>query len=210
MSQVITIGMLKGGSGKTTSAVFTALHHAAAGRTVVGLDGDQTSQSMHDWARLADAAGTPLPFEVIRYPFADIAEEVERQRLQADVVVVDAGGGDLEFLVSAATVSDVLLMPLAPSGADARRVEATMKAAERGATQNQRGLLAALAIVRADGRSAEPERWRAQLLADERPLLDTSIGARVLYSRAYGTLPDDVGEYADLLAEVDREMAVTA
>ncbi|WP_018658494.1 ParA family protein [Actinomadura flavalba] len=204
---VITLGMLKGGSGKTTSAMFIALRYARSGRRVVVLDADPTSQSAHDWARLA---GDALPVTVVRHTYDDIADEIGRQAQAHDVVVVDVGGGAPHLLEAAASVSDVLLMPLAPAAADARRVAATLASAERGAARNRRGLLAYVVIVRADGRSAEPARWREQMQRDGHPLVETTIGARVLYSRAYGTAPSDVGEYEALLAEVEQDLAVNA
>lgn len=206
---VVTIGMLKGGAGKTTSAVFAATRYAEQGLAVTVLDGDQTSQSAHDWARLAAAAGDPLPFEVVRFPFVDdVAREIAERRAsgKADVVIVDAGGGSALYLEEAASESDALLMPLAPSGADTRRIQATMVAAERGAARNPRGLVAFLCLVRADARTSQPRRWRKQLETDGHPLLDCSIGDRVLYSDAYGTWPESVGEYDAVLAEVEAEL----
>lgn len=211
---VIVIAMLKGGSGKTTSAVLTALYYARQGLDVDLLDGDHTSQSAYDWARIAAASGTPLPFQVERFPYTnDIAAELRQRRAASPTkkrIIVDAGGGDAMYLEEAASEADILISTLAPSAADARRVDATLKAAERGAERNPRGLLTTMALVRADHRTSQPRRWRNQLKADGRPLLDTSIGARVLYSDAYGTCPDDVGEYAPLLAEVETDLVVPA
>lgn len=205
---VLVVGMLKGGTGKTTTAVFSALHYAEQGRDVVVLDGDQTSQSAYDWARLAQSAGDPLPFEVVRFPFADdVAAEVARLRTQHDVVVIDAGGGSAQYLEEACSAADVLLMPLAPTGFDARRLAATLQSAERAAQRNPGGLIAYVTMVRADARTSAPRRWRQQLLTDKRPLTDTSIGDRVLYADAYGRRPAEVGEYAALLCEVGQELA---
>lgn len=204
---VIVIGMLKGGAGKTTSAIFTALRYAALGMSVDLLDGDQTSQSAHDWAGLAKRAGTPLPFEVTRFPWQeDVAAEIRQRRTGgADVIVVDAGGGSSGYLEEAVSEADILLMTLAPSGADARRLQATITAAERGAARNASGLDAYVALVRADYRTSAPGRWEEQLRADDRPLLGSTIRDLVLYSDAYGTRPGDVGEYEPLLREVEAD-----
>lgn len=204
---VIVFGMLKGGTGKTTSAIFSALRFAEQGRKVVVLDGDQTSQSAYDWWRLAKAAGQPLPFEVVRFPFQeDIAEEIDRLRQESDVVIVDAGGGNSSYFEEACSQADVLLMPLAPTAAEARRIPATMQSAERAAARNPRGLTVYCVLVKADSRTSQPRRWRDQLVADGHPLTDTNVGDLVLYSDAYGQMPTTVGAYEQLLAEVDGEL----
>lgn len=206
--RVIVVGMLKGGSGKTTSAVLIAHRYAALGDDVDLLDGDQTSQSSYDWARQAGLAGNPLPFNVDRHPYVDdVVEEIRRRRDAGRRVVVDAGGGSAQYLEEVCSIADVLLATLAPSGADARRLDATLRAAERGAARNPDGLDAYVALVRCDNRTSAPGRWEEQLLADERPLLDTKVRDLVLYSDAYGHRPDDVGEYEPLLAEVEAERA---
>lgn len=205
---VIVIGMLKGGSGKTTTTVNLGTAFAEDGYSVGVRDGDQTSQSAYDWARNAAAAiegrpATPLPFDVVRYPYGDIAEEIARMRETVDIGIIDAGGGDAGFLEEACTAADLALMTLAPSAADARRVAATMTAIERGGARNPRGLVACTAIVRADSRTSEPYLWQKQLEADGYPVLDTMIGSRVAYSRAYGTRPEP-GEYRNLAAELGQ------
>ncbi len=203
-STVIVVGMLKGGSGKTTSAMFTALTYARRGRRVVVLDGDQTSQSAYDWSKLAADAGDPLPFEVERYPFEDVAKHIDECRGRYDVIIVDAGGGSATYLEEAVTAADLLLIPTAPAAADTRRLAATLASATRGADRNTRpeGVSAVMVMVRADHRTGQPKDWRAQLDADGHTLAVTDIRDLVLYSDAYGRTPVDAGEYPALLAEV--------
>jgi chromosome partitioning protein len=211
-SLVIVIGMLKGGTGKTTSAVFLALEAARRGRDVELLDGDLTSQSAHDWANLARAAGQPLPFQVTRYPYAeDIAEEITRRRAPGKVLVVDAGGGSAQFLEESCTQADALLMPLSPTAADARRLAATLTSAERAAARNPSpaGLYVCCTLVKADRRTSQPRRWREQLHADDRPLTDTVISDWVLYSDAFGLHPEHPGEYTPLMDELAADMELT-
>jgi chromosome partitioning protein len=201
---VIVVGMLKGGSGKTTTAIFTALAFARRGMRVRVLDGDQTSQSAYDWARVADANDEPLPFQVERYPFEDIADHIRRARPDADVIIVDAGGGSASYLEEAVSAADLLIIPTAPAAADARRLAATMTSATRGADRNTNpdGVSAVLVLVRADHRTGQPRAWGEQLRADGHNLADNTIRDLVLYSDAYGHTPDGPGEYEALLVEV--------
>ena len=203
-STVIVVGMLKGGSGKTTTAMFTALTYAQRGQSVLVLGGDQTSQSAYDWSRLAADAGDPLPFEVERYPFEDIAAHINTTRSQYDVIVVDAGGGSATYLEEAVTAADLLIIPTAPAAADTRRLAATLASATRGAdrTTQPGGVSAVMVMVRADHRTGQPAAWRQQLVDDGHVLATTTIRDLVLYSDAYGHTPTDAGEYPALLAEV--------
>lgn len=202
---VIVVGMLKGGSGKTTSAIFMALAYARRGHRVLVLDGDATSQSAYDWARLAEAAGEPLPYTVQRHPFEDIADYLREVReTDYDVIIVDAGGGSATYFELAVSAADLVFMPLAPAGADARRVDATLASATRGADRNDNedGVSAVMVLVRADRRTGQPAAWREQLEADDHNIAKTEIGDYVLYSDAYGHCPRSAGEYEKLLVEV--------
>jgi chromosome partitioning protein len=202
------IGLLKGGTGKTTTAMFIALHYALQGKKVIVLDGDQTSQSAYDWFKLATKRDEPLPFEVERYPFQDeIAEHIADLRATYDVIVVDAGGGNSTYFEEAVSEADVLLTPLAPTEAEARRLPATLKSAKHAGERNRRGVLMLTTLVKARANTSEPADWRAKLINDKMPLTDTYVPLQVLYSRAYGHLPAVVGVYADLVAEVEKELA---
>lgn len=208
---VIVVGMLKGGTGKTTTAIFTALAFAEQGREVEVLDGDLTSQSAYDWWLLASGTDRPLPFRVTRFPFENIAEEIQQRRTAGSVLIIDAGGHNAGYLEEACSEADALLIPLSPTAADARRLDGTWKTAERAAARNPHpaGLYAVCTLVRADRRTTQPRKWRAQLDADDRSLTETIIGDRVLYSDAYGQRPEHPGEYTDLINELDGDMELT-
>ncbi|MGW5474199.1 hypothetical protein [Streptomyces chartreusis] len=73
---VIVVGMLKGGTGKTTSAWFIALYYAVVlGLPTLLLDADAAGQSAYDWFKVAQAAGFDIPANLVveRYPFDDLA-----------------------------------------------------------------------------------------------------------------------------------------
>lgn len=205
MARVVVVGFLKGGTGKTTTAMHLACGLADGGRTVHLLDGDPTSQSAYDWAGLAQAAGDPLPFATERYPFEDVADRIATLRGEVDDVVVDAGGGGAVYLEESISAADLMLATLAPEAAETRRVVATLAAATRGAERNRRpeGVSVLVVLTRSKSSSTQRVVWRRQLAEDGHPVADTEIRDLVQYSDAYGTRPSGLGDYAALLGELE-------
>ncbi|MFC4454169.1 ParA family protein [Deinococcus sonorensis] len=100
---VISVASLKGGVGKTTSAVHLAAHLALAGQRVVLADGDRI-RTATAWAR-----GGHLPYPVI--PITALARGVSMY----DAVVLDTEGGvENGKLIEYAQTSDLVLLPTSP------------------------------------------------------------------------------------------------
>ena len=96
---------LKGGVGKTTSAIGTAEALARLGHTVTVRDADPSGAATL-WAHKALSAGRPLPFgvEVVnRFTVAAPAEEewvlIDTPPLQTDLLVTTTGPIDLERML---------------------------------------------------------------------------------------------------------------
>lgn len=210
--RVIVVGMLKGGTAKTHSAMFIALRYAQQDKRVIVLDGDPTSQSAWDWAKVAiNERHQELPFEVERYPFQqDVAEHIRELSADFDVVIVDAGGGNPSYLEEVVAEADIFVAPFAPTEGEARRLTPTFQLVERAAERNPKGLVAYAVMVKADHRTSQPRRWRNRVVEDGHPLADTDIDALVLYTDAYGTVPDHPGEYEDLMVEIEKDMEAAA
>ncbi|MGW4137686.1 ParA family protein [Streptomyces mirabilis] len=146
---VIVVGMLKGGTGKTTSAWFIALYYAVVlNLPTLLLDADSTSQS---------------------------ATKIERRKLVA-----------------------------------------TFDEAERAAARNEHGVTAHVVMVKADDRTSLPGRAKDQLLdpgegegigpdRDEAfPLAETTVHSWVHYMEAFGEIPTELSEYANLMKELTQ------
>ncbi|SES03697.1 chromosome partitioning protein [Streptomyces sp. yr375] len=214
---VIVVGMLKGGTGKTTSAWFIALYYAIVlGLPTLLLDADATSQSAYDWFKVAQAAGFEIPANLVveRYPFDDIAEYIRTKRAEFGAIVVDAGGGSARIFHEAVTEANLLLVPVAPTKIERRKLVATFDEAERAAARNEHGVTAHVVMVKADDRTSLPGRAKQQLLEpaegegigpdrDEPfPLADTTIHSWVHYMEAFGEIPTELSEYANLMKEL--------
>ncbi|ULH14150.1 ParA family protein (plasmid) [Deinococcus sp. KNUC1210] len=100
---VISVASLKGGVGKTTSAIHIAAHLALAGQKVLLADGDRI-RTATAWAR-----GGHLPFPVL--PITALARGVA----QYDAVVMDTEGGvENGKLIEYAQTSDLIVLPTSP------------------------------------------------------------------------------------------------
>jgi chromosome partitioning protein len=214
---VIVVGMLKGGTGKTTYAWFIALYDAVVlGIPTLLLDADATSQSAYDWFKVAAAEGFEIPKNLLveRYPFDDIAEYIREKRPEFGAIVVDAGGGSARIFHEAVTEANLLLVPVAPTKIERRKLVATFDEAERAAARNTRDVTAHVVMVKADDRTSLPRTAKDKLLDPAKgegigpdrdepfPLAETTVHSWVHYMEAFGEIPTELSEYAELMKEL--------
>ena len=116
----------KGGTGKSTTAVHTAVALAAQGRSVAAIDLDSRQRTMTRYlenrAKTIDRLAKPLAqpqFEVLE----DLSEQsldaaVERLGADADVIVIDTPGRDDAVARAAILKADTLVTPMNDSFVD--------------------------------------------------------------------------------------------
>ncbi|MGK5533422.1 ParA family protein [Streptomyces sp. URMC 129] len=210
-AQVIVVGTLKGGVGKTRLAMLMALYLAVVhGRTVKVFDGDTVSQTAHDWHRDAKRMGREWPagVEVVRHPFPDINEEIEAARSEVDHVIGDIGGGNPTVFSSALEWANLLLTPIGADESEIRRLGQTWREARTAAANSAVGGFDSYVVLsRTDHRTRQPADAREILTSGEGghpvyPLCDTELRYRVGYSRAFARVPADFLDVPALLAEV--------
>jgi chromosome partitioning protein len=116
----------KGGTGKSTTAVHTAIALAASGHRVGALDLDSRQRTMTRYLENRDATmrrlETELPkaaYEVLEDPSEDTLEAaLNRLAEQADVIVIDTPGRDDAVSRSAILKADTLVTPMNDSFVD--------------------------------------------------------------------------------------------
>jgi chromosome partitioning protein len=208
-AEVWAVMMLKGGVGKTTTAVMLALAMARAGREVCLVDCDVHTQGATEWVSRVYAAGLEPPFDMVQWSRAGgglllpfVRGTV--QRTEAQLVIADMGAEDPDAIRQLLPVVDELISPLAPEPADLARVRNTSALV---APARPRWLLTR---VDATGRGAATLARRALTEAGERVLAWEVPRNRSDYASAFGTLPEDLGVYGAVALELAGQLGAGA
>lgn len=135
MPKVISIGNMKGGVGKTTTAVQIAQQLGKKGRTLL-LDADEELQCAVYW-REGDFDG--WTFDAAPFQEADAA----RMAAYAYVVIDTKGNERGNDLVNLAKDSDLLVIPTKPDGLSATGLIRTLRPLLEAGVQNYRVLIVA-------------------------------------------------------------------
>lgn len=113
---IITIGGIKGGSGKTTVAVSLAVLLSKS-KKVLLVDADKQGTST-DFATLREDTLGDSGFTAITLLDKQVRTEVQKLAPQYDYVVIDTGGRDTTSQRAALTICDLYLVPFAPKSFD--------------------------------------------------------------------------------------------
>lgn len=173
---VIGIGVLKGGTGKTTSSIFLALLLAIVfGLKVAVIDTDDNSQTVDNWYRIREQQTPPeeVPFDLVSYDpkdeeGPDLDDVIEELKKTHQVVIVDSGGAGKETYWEMCKAANLVILPVAPSGYEISRIKASLRQAAKGAKGNP-GLRVSVYLVKCSGNNT--------LAEEQRPVLEALVGA---------------------------------
>lgn len=188
----VTVAMLKGGTGKTTTAAHLAAAFSLRGPTL-GIDADGQG-SFLGWAEMADEG---FPATVVAMPTRTIHKEIGRLGRPYKFGVIDTPNDpsrDQAVIASAIRAADVVVIPVAPSPVEFLRLQPTLQHVED-ARVNRPELraVALLTRVRSVTRSSSEARDALAELADQGlDVLDTWVPLREHIAQSVGdAIPAD-------------------
>jgi chromosome partitioning protein len=181
---IVTVGGIKGGSGKTTVATNLAVILSQAGRDTLLIDADDQETSS-DFTNLRnERIETGAGYTSIKLTGPAVRTETLRLKEKYQEIIIDTGGRDTTSQRASLTVSDILLVPFVPRSFDVWTLEKVSTLVAEMGTANP-ALKAYTFINRADPRGSDNED-AAEVLKDTPTLIfiPTPIGGRKAFSNA--------------------------
>lgn len=172
---IVAVVNIKGGVGKTTTAIALATLAARAGLDTVVLDADEQS-SASLWAWNAEQDGRPLPFPV------ESANIATLRRLEHDdgrFVVIDTPPTG-KVTDEAKDVADFVIVPTSPNSIDLQQTSAVSDNLE------ESGKPYAVLIVRAEPHTIALKSAQEYFREKDTSLFDTVIPKRADLGNVYG------------------------
>jgi chromosome partitioning protein len=181
---IITVGGIKGGSGKTTVATNLTVLLAADGRDVLLVDADdqETASDFTVWRN--KSADGQAGYTAIQLTGDAVRTEVLRLALKYDDIVIDTGGRDTTSQRAAMTVSHVYLVPFVPRSFDVWTLERVAKLIEEMRPANP--ALRAFAFLNRADSGGNDNSDAAEYLRDSTVIefIDMPLGGRKAFSNA--------------------------
>lgn len=197
----IAVVNLKGGTAKSTSAMFLAAALSRRGRTLV-VDCDPQGSAL-TWAEAAEEDGGEMGFNVVSIPTRDVKKRVDRLAGDYEYVVLDTPPTDLDIVRAALHAADVALVAISPSDMDINRFRPTLELVAEVESLSDLDYRVLLTMVRRISREGRDARVAMESL--DLPVLKTEIPFLSVYRSAFGETIEDLGDYgrvADELLEV--------
>jgi len=191
---------LKGGTGKTVTAIHVASALAGQGRTLL-IDADPQGSAL-SWSEEAEN----LPFAVVGLPVRDLHRRLKDLLPGVTHAVIDTPPGDRAIVRSAIAAAEVVVVPIPPSIIDLDRLRPTLEIIAEVEALTPVQVFVLLTRVRAATRSG---RMTREILSEMGvSLLDTQIPLREGLSTSFGTVPPGDNPYQVVVNElITRNLA---
>jgi chromosome partitioning protein len=200
---ILAILSLKGGVGKTTTAMHLAAVVAERGLNPIVIDCDTENSAM----RWAARAGDDLGFQVEQGDTNKLAVQLRVHQKAGRVVIVDGPPNNREIIARVGMMADVVLVPVNPTGLDLDRLNPTLDLLAD--LEAARGELPAYILFTrfSDKRLLDRE---AQEALKKFPVLDQRIRQLTVYANVFGGTPMLLEEYAHVWDAIADEFKTEA
>lgn len=197
-----TIGNLKGGVVKTTTAVHLALALALTGDPVLVIDADPQNHSVLKW-REATGDDWPINVQVLPWATTDLPKRIRAVEGQFKHLIIDTSPSYPDLLRSALHACSTFLIACQPNPMDVLQLHRSIDVANEVDGTKPEGLAAVILLSRAK-KGTNLLREARNFFDDETrkwPYLQTPITDRVGHAEAFGSWPWEWADYAPFFAE---------
>jgi chromosome partitioning protein len=202
----------KGGTSKTTTAVFLAHALHEQGRTVLLVDADPQASAL-TWSETAAAVGEAgFPFPVIALPTRELHKQLpDVIGNRFDVVVIDTPPLEerVGIVASALRLATLAVVPVAPTPIEYQRLAQVREVVADTAPFRQDGnpIPVAVLFTRVVPRATSTQVYREQAAEDGFFCFETSVGRLERFAQAFGDPVEDVTDtaYGDVATELAKQ-----
>ncbi|WP_034651094.1 ParA family protein [Corynebacterium vitaeruminis] len=190
---IIALCNLKGGTGKTTSAIYLATALARQDKPVVVLDADPQG-SATEWAQQAEDSGMPLDFEVLP---ANARSITRVKAAPGEWIIIDCPPGESGIIDAAIQTADHVIIPTRPSSIEVNRMWSTTDLA----TATPTTVLLTSVIPNTNSQ----QELREALAEEGIPTFKIGIPQREAIKKTFGQVPGKLHGYDTILAEIEKK-----
>ncbi len=182
---IISVAGQKGGTGKSTVAICTAVELMRRGHSVLLLDADVQGTAT-TWRDIAVELGLPVPDLIRTLAVADLDARTKAGAADHDLVIIDLPSDLKELTRAALVISDVVLIPCGASATEMWSLTETVEVVQ-GARSYNPALKALVVQTRVQRGTKAGKSLRADLAPWGLTVMFQQVVQRVAYRDAVAT-----------------------